>query len=160
MIRKIQSIHLYWFHACLNKLTCCLVQNKLKHLKGPLMSLKLESLVQNSSNPSGLSCISQYTHFAMSHACIILLHIVWWWLCISALYDRFCPRGVPWLPQRRTIPVHRPIRQATNHLIISIQSHVLAPALFYCIKTTRFKLLCVAVVEPTFLCMTCHCHSN
>ena len=44
--------------------------------------------------------------------------------------------------------MHRTIRQATNHLIISIQSHVLAPALFYCIKTTRFKLLCATVVEP------------
>ena len=95
-----------------------------------------------------LVALAQYTHFAMSHACIILLHIVWWWLCIGALCGRSCPRGVPWLPQRRTIPVHRPTRQATNHLIISIQSHVLAPALFYCIKTTQFKLLCAAVVEP------------
>ena len=35
-----------------------------------------------------------------------------------------------------------------HHLIISITSHVLALALFYCIKTTRFKLLCATVVEP------------
>ena len=34
-------------------------------------------------------------------------------------------------------------------LIISIQTHLLASALVYCIKTTRFKLLCIAVVEPT-----------
>ena len=61
MIRKIQSIHLYWFHACLNKLTCCLVKNMIKHYLRPQMSLNFESLVQNSSNPSGYSCISS-TH--------------------------------------------------------------------------------------------------
>ena len=33
-------------------------------------------------------------------------------------------------------------------LIIPIQTHVLASALVYCIKTTRFKLLCATVVEP------------
>ena len=69
MIRKIQSIHLYWFHACLNKLTCCVVKNKINHLKGPLMSLKLESWVQNGSNPSGLSCISP-THSYCYVSCI------------------------------------------------------------------------------------------
>ena len=76
MIRKIQTIHLYWFHACLNKLTYCLLQNKLKHLKGPYMSLKIESLVQNGSNPPGLSCISP-THSYLpclmhaSYCCIL-----------------------------------------------------------------------------------------
>jgi len=44
--------------------------------------------------------------------------------------------------------VQRTIRQATNHLIISIQSHVLAPALFYCIRTTPIQLLHAAVAEP------------
>ena len=70
MIRKIQSIHLYWFHACFRKLTRFLVQNKIKHLKGPLMSLKLEPLVQNGSNPSGLSCISpihSFCHVSCMH---------------------------------------------------------------------------------------------
>ena len=41
-----------------------------------------------------------------------------------------------------------PLQQASNPLIIPIQTHVLASALVYCIKTTRFKLLCAAVVEP------------
>ena len=149
MIRKIKYFHLYWFHAWLNKLTYCLGQNKYKHLKGPLMSLKLEPLVQNSSNPSGLSCISpihSFCHVSCMHHIVAYCLVM---LCIGALYGRFCPRGVPWLPQRRTISVHRPIRQATNHLIISIQSHSLAPALIYCIRTTMIHLLlCAAVVEP------------
>ena len=33
-------------------------------------------------------------------------------------------------------------------LFIPIQSHSLAPALFYCIRTTTFQLLHAAVVEP------------
>ena len=82
MIRKIQSIHLYWFHACLSKLTYCLLQNKIKHFKGPVMSLKLESLVQNSSNPSGLSCISPIHSFLpclmhASYCCILLVMFVY-----------------------------------------------------------------------------------
>ena len=69
MIRKIQSIHMYWFHACLSKLTYCLWQNKLKHPKWSYMSLEIESLVQNGSNPSGFSCINQI------HSCLpCLMH--------------------------------------------------------------------------------------
>src|SRR3954462_5387339 len=45
-------------------------------------------------------------------------------------------------------------------LFIPIQSHSLAPALFYCIRTTTIHVLLAAVVEPLILCMTCHCHSN
>ena len=45
-------------------------------------------------------------------------------------------------------------------LFIPIQSYSLAPALFYCIRTTTIHLLLVAVVEPLILCMTCHCHSK
>ena len=70
MIRKIQSIHLYWFHACLNKLTCCLVQNMIKHYLRSQMCLEFESLVQIGSNPSGLSCISpthSYCHVSCMH---------------------------------------------------------------------------------------------
>ena len=33
-------------------------------------------------------------------------------------------------------------------LIIPIQTHLLAPALFYCIKATSCELLLAAVVEP------------
>ena len=148
MIRKIQSIYLYYFHAWSNKLNWCFKQNKEKHFKRPCLSLKFESLIQNGSNPSGLSCISpthSYCHVSCMHHIVAYCLVM---LCIGALCGRFCPWGVSWLPQRRTISVHRTIRQATNHLIISIQSHVLAPALFYYIRTTRFKLLCATVVEP------------
>ena len=35
-----------------------------------------------------------------------------------------------------------------NPLFILIQSHSLAPALFYCIRTTTIQLLHAAIVEP------------
>jgi len=61
MIRKIQSIHLYYFHAWSNKLNWCFKQNKEKHFKRPCLNLKFESLIQICSNPSGFSCISPNT---------------------------------------------------------------------------------------------------
>ena len=70
MIRKIQSIHLYLYHACLNKLTCCLVQNVIKHYLRSYMSLEFESLVQNGSNSPGHSCISpihSFCHVSCMH---------------------------------------------------------------------------------------------
>ena len=84
MIRKIQSIHLCWLHACLNKLTCCLVQNMIKHHLRSQMSLNFEYLVQNSSNPSGCSCTSSTHSFfhviIMHHNCCIAL-IVFFLVC-------------------------------------------------------------------------------
>ena len=148
MIRKIQSIHLYWFHACLSKLTCCLVQNKIKHLKGALMSLKLESLVQNSSNPSGLSCISpihSFCHVSCMHHIVAYCLVMFVYRC--SLRQVLSPRSTVITLTKNRISASN--HQASNHhLIISIQSHVLASALFYCIKTTRFKLLRATVVEP------------
>ena len=70
MIRKIQSIRLYWFHECLNKLTCCLVQNMISYYLRSHMSLNFEPLVQNGSNPSGCSCISpthSFCHVMIMH---------------------------------------------------------------------------------------------
>src|SRR5215216_554664 len=80
MIRKIQSFHLYWFHACLNMLTCCLVQNMIKHYLRSHMSLEFETLVQNGSNSSGHSCTSPIhpfchvscMHHSVAH-CLVLI---------------------------------------------------------------------------------------
>ena len=38
-----------------------------------------------------LVALAQHTHIAMFHACIILLHIVWWWLCIGVLATGSAP---------------------------------------------------------------------
>ena len=42
----------------------------------------------------------------------------------------------------------RKCQASKTPLFISIQAHSLAPALFYCIRTTMIHLLLAAVVEP------------
>ena len=109
MIRKIQSIHLYWFHACLSKLTCCLLQSKIKHFKGPFMSLELESLSQNGSNPSGLSCISlihSFCHVSCMH------HIVAY--CLVMVVYR-CPLRQVLPPRSTVITLTKNRISASNH---------------------------------------------
>ena len=54
--------------------------------------------------------------------------------------------GTEPLSEEQYYPVDAPGKQTP--LIILIQSLSLAPALFYCIRTTTFQLLPVAVVEP------------
>ena len=119
MIRKIQSIHLYWFHARLSKITYCLLQNKIKHFKMPFMSLKLESLIQNGSNPSGLSCISpihSFCHVSCMH------HVVAY--CLVMIVYRCSLRQV--LPLRSIVitptknntraPTHQASNQPFDHI--------------------------------------------
>ena len=94
-----------------------------------------------------LVALAQYTHVChvscMHHIvayCLVML-------CIGALCGRFCLRGYLRISDWRAVPYYYSIRQAAP-LIISIQSHVLAPALIYCIRQQHFKLLCDVVVEP------------
>jgi hypothetical protein len=151
MIRKIQSIHLYCFHACLNKLTCCLVQNMIHHYLRSQMSLNFESLVQNSSTHL-IVVIAQHTHFTMSWSCIML--------CIALIVFLLCCRYLSPLGRRcfddaiddtdEELYYLRKCQASKTPLFIPIQSHSLAPALFYCIRTTTFHLLLVAVVEPLY----------
>ena len=119
MIIKIQSIHLYWFHACLNKLTCCLVQKLIKHLKGPLMSLKLESLVQNSSNPSGLSCISpihSFCHVSCMHHIVAYCLVMFVYRC--SLWQVLPPRSTTITLTKNNISAstHQASNQPFDHI--------------------------------------------
>ena len=100
MIRKIQSIHLYCFHACLNKLTCCLVQNIIKHYLRSQMSLNFESLVQNSSNPSVCSCISPTHSFCYV---MIMHHIVHCIDCVSFCVAGIYPLSIDVIPKMRSM---------------------------------------------------------
>ena len=84
MIRKIQSIHLYYFHAWSNKLNWCFKQNKEKHFKRPYLNLKFESLIQICSNPSVLSCISpihSFCHVSCMHHIVAYCLVMFVYLC-------------------------------------------------------------------------------
>ena len=79
MIRKIQSIHLYYFHAWSNKLNWCFNQNKEKHFKRPYLNLEFESLIQICSNTSGFSCINpthSYCHVSCMHHIVAYRHVL------------------------------------------------------------------------------------
>ena len=113
IIRKIQRIHLYWFHACLNKLTYCLLQNKLKHLKWSYMSLEIESLVQNGSNPYGLSCISpihSFCHVSCMHHIVAYCLVMFVYRC--SLRQVLPPRSTVITPTKSNTSA--PTRQASN----------------------------------------------
>ena len=115
MIRKIQSIHLYYFHAWSNKLNWCFKQNKEKHFKRPCLSLKFESLIQIYSNPSGFSCISpthSYCHVSCMHHIVALCLVLIVLRCV--LRGRFCLRGYSRVSNWREVSHHHSVRQATH----------------------------------------------
>src|SRR3954466_10074341 len=122
-----------------------------------------ESLIKMNSNQSVLSCVSQNTlilpcHEHASYCCIALIVFL---PCLPVLSpldrsgfdDEFDDTD-------EELCYLQKCQASKTPLFISIQSHSLAPALFYCIRTTSIQLLHAAVVEPLILCMTCHCHSK
>ena len=119
MIRKIQSIHLYYFHACLNKLTCRLSQNKIKHLKWQLMSLNFESMVQISSNPSVLSCISpihSFCHVSCMHHIVAYCLVMFVYRC--SLRQVLPLRSIVITPTKNNISAstHQASNQPFDHI--------------------------------------------
>ena len=80
---------------------------------------------------------------------IVALH----WLCSFSVAG-VCPLLIDVVPTMwsmtpmKSYTIFRSARQAKTPLFIPIQSHSLAPALFYCTRTTTIRLLHAAVVEP------------
>ena len=86
----------------------------------------------------------------MSHSCIILLHCI---DCVPFCVAGICPIPIDviptirWMTLMKSYIIFGSARQAKNPLFILIQSHSLAPALFYYLRTTMIQLLHAAVVE-------------
>ena len=127
------------------------------------MEFEFESLIQTNFILSGCQLHQlKPQHIAMSHSCIILLHCI---DCVSFLLPVFVPLQQTCSDDEfddtdeELYYLHKCQAKKTP-LFILIQSHSLAPALFYCIRTTTIQLLHVVVVEPLFVCMTCNCHSK
>ena len=122
---------------------CCLGETSECTNMTSYFGLAFESLIQMNSNQSVLSCISQNTLILPCHCMhhiVSYCHVVIVFRCV--LRGRFCLRGYSRVSNWRAVSHYHYVRQA-NPLIISIQTHLLVSALVYCIKTTRFKLLCV-----------------
>ena len=83
------------------------------------------------------------------HASYCALH----WLCSFSVAG-VCPLSIDVVPTLWSLTLMKTqwylqkCQASKTPLFIPIQSHSLAPALFYCIRTTTIQLLHVAVVEP------------
>ena len=123
---------------------------------------ELEPWVQTNSNPSNYSCISP-TH-SFCHV-MIMHHIVHCIDCVPSCLLVIVPSQQMTFDDEfddtdEELYYLQKCQASKTPFFILIQSHSLAPALFYCIRTTTIHLLLAALVEPLFLCMTCHCHSK
>ena len=118
-----------------------------------IWSLNLNLGLKPSSFNFVSSCISsKHQHIAMSHSCIIL--------CIALIVFFLVCRYLSPLSRRRSddefddtdeeLYYLQKCQASKTPLFIPIQSHSLAPALFYCIRTTTIQLLFVAVVESLY----------
>ena len=97
-----------------------------------------------------LAQITSYCHVTFMHH-IVALH----WLCSFSVVD-VCPLSVDVVstmssmtPMKNYYYLQK-CQASKTPLLIPIQSHSLAPALFYCIRTTTTYLLLAAVAEPPY----------
>ena len=98
-------------------------------------------------NPSGLSCISPIHSFCHVSCMHHIVALAWCWSCfVVFIVVGPASEDIHEYPTEGQYPATTP--SGKKPLIIPIQTHVLASALIYCIKTTRFKLLCAMVVNP------------
>ena len=129
--------------------TCCIYENTWMAFRRAYFGVAFEPLVQMDFNQINARCITSNSityscHFHASYCCI--------WLCIDCRHRSFsigpAPETDPEYLSEEQCPLL--IYQASKTpLFILIQSHSLAPALFYCIRTTMIQLLLyAAVVEP------------
>ena len=141
------------FSCMLEKLMTTVQDNSIKwHLNNHMWSLNLNP----GFKPTSFNLVQLHQHkshhIAMSHSCIILSH------CIDCVLP--CLPVI--VPSRQTctgdviddtdeeLYYLQKCQASKTPLFIPIQSHSLAPALFYCIRTTSIHLLLAAVAEPLY----------
>ena len=112
------------------------------------MNLEFESLIQISPNPSGLSCISpihSFCHVSCMHHIVAYCLVMFVYRC--SLRQVLPLRSIETTPTKNNIsaPTHQASNQPFDHIDTIPCSRFCS---LYCIKTTRFKLLCATVVEP------------
>ena len=143
--------------------TCCIGENMIMHYLNSWFEFEFEPWVQINPNLSVASGIRP-NHIILpchDHASYCALHWLCFLLCCRYLspFDR-CDTDDEIDDTDEELYYLQKCQASKKPLFIPIQSHSLAPALFYYIRTTMIQLLLVAVVEPLILCMTCHCHSK
>ena len=121
------------------------------HLNNHMWSLNLNLWFKPSSFNLVASCISSINiilpcHIHASNCCIALIvfPLVCW--CLSPLSRRHSDDEFDDTDEE--LYYLQKCQESKSPLNMLIQSHSLASALFYCIRTTMIQLLHVAVVEP------------
>ena len=87
---------------------------------------------------------------------MIMHHIVHCIDCVPFYVAGNCPLSIDVTPMMRSLTLTKTqcylqkCQASKTPLFIPIKSHSLAPALFYCIRTTTIHLLLAAVAEPLY----------
>ena len=149
-----QSIHLYHFHAWKTKLY---LLNIRKHINGIYKCLIWSCIWTHGSNELYatwmLVALAQTTSHI--HTMIMRHTVALHWLC-SLYFCRCCSLSKDVVPTLWSLTPMKSYyylqksQASKTPLFILIQSHSLAPTLFYCIRTTMIQLLLAAVAEPLY----------
>src|SRR6266496_1069224 len=120
----------------------------------PHMGFEFESWIQTNLMKIVASCISSNhnilpCHDHASYCCIALIVFFLVCRCLSPLTRRGSNDEIDDTDEE--LYYLQKCQESKTPLFILIQSHSLAPALFYCIRTTTIQLLYSAVVEPLSL---------
>ena len=123
------------------------------HLNNHIWSLNLNLVFKPTSFNLLLVALAQNTFIlpCHEHASYCALHWLCFFLCCRYLspLDRRDP--MMWsLTLMKTQCYLQKCQASKTPLFIPIQSYSLAPALFYCIRTTPIHLLLAAVAEPLY----------
>ena len=94
--------------------------------------------------------LGQHIRFAMSGSCSILCIALIVFFPVCRYLSAFDRRGTDneFDDTDEELYYLQKCQASKTPLFILMQSHSLAPALFYCIRTTTIQLLHAAVVEP------------
>ena len=153
MIRKIQGFWILHFHAYLNNLTSLFSPKHDNILFEFIVWIWVWTLSSNQPKPSVTSCISSKHNILTchDHASYCALH----WLCFFFVCRCLSPPSKTCTDDviddtDEELYYLRKCQASKTPLFIPIQSYSLAPALFYCIRTTPIHLLLAAVAEPLY----------
>ena len=133
--------------------SCCLAQIIKWHFNIHIWSLNLN--LGSKPTPFNLLLVALAQITAYCHV-MIMHHIVHCIDCVPFCVAGICPLSIDVIPMMRSLTLMKTqcylqkCQASKNPLFIPIQSHSLAPALFYYIRTTTIHLLLAAVAEPLY----------
>ena len=133
--------------------SCCLHKSIKWHLNNHMWSLNLNLVFKPTSFNLLLVALAQNTFIlpCHEHASYCALHWLYFFLVAG-----ICPLSIDAIPMMWSLTLMKTqcylqkCQASKTPLFIPIQSYSLAPALFYCIRTTTIHLLLAAVAEPLY----------